>query len=128
MVILFVFVGLLLGSILREVNKKTKIPYTPMLLVLGIVLGYFRESLGIVGESTSIIERLNPHMILFIFIPVLIFESGTLSINFKRLIVIGMYLESQCSTFSFSPDQECYGEPFWSESASKFFCSTLTHN
>jgi hypothetical protein len=48
-----------------------------MLLVLGIFLGYFRHHLGVVGESTSIIEKLNPHMILLIFIPVLIFESGT---------------------------------------------------
>jgi hypothetical protein len=75
-VVLFIFVGLLLGGLLREINKKTKMPYTPMLLVLGIFLGYFRESLGVIGQSTAIIETLNPHMILFIFIPVLIFESG----------------------------------------------------
>lgn len=68
--------GLLFGGILREINKKTKIPYTPMLLVLGVFLGYFRHHLGVVGESTSIIEKLSPHMILLIFIPVLIFESG----------------------------------------------------
>jgi hypothetical protein len=49
LVVLFIFVGLLLGGLLREVNKKTKIPYTPMLLVLGIFLGYFRESLGPIG-------------------------------------------------------------------------------
>jgi Kef-type K+ transport system membrane component KefB len=66
-------VGLLLGGILREINKKTKIPYTPMLLVLGIVLGYGRESFGIIGHSTEIIEKINPHLILLIFIPVLIF-------------------------------------------------------
>ncbi len=47
-----------------------------MLLILGMLLGYFRESLGVLGESTAIIEQLNPHMILLIFIPVLIFESG----------------------------------------------------
>ncbi len=75
-VVLFIFIGLLLGAILREVNKKTKIPYTPMLLVLGMVLGYIRDHLGVIGESTSIIEQLNPHMILMIFIPVLIFESA----------------------------------------------------
>ena len=44
-----------------------------MLLLLGIFLGYARESLGTIGQSTSIIEKLNPHMILLIFIPVLIF-------------------------------------------------------
>ena len=47
-----------------------------MLLVMGIFLGYAKHSLGVVGESTVIIEKLNPHMILLIFIPVLIFESA----------------------------------------------------
>jgi hypothetical protein len=46
---LFVFFGLLCGAILREINKKTKIPYTPMLLVLGIFFGYARHVLGTFG-------------------------------------------------------------------------------
>lgn len=75
--IFFVFFGLLVGGLLREVNKKTKFPYTPLLILAGLLLGYLRNYLGTVGESTSIVEQLNPHMILFIFIPVLIFESGT---------------------------------------------------
>ena len=37
-VVLFVFVGLLIGGFCREINKKTNIPYTPMLLVIGIKL------------------------------------------------------------------------------------------
>lgn len=47
-----------------------------MLLVVGLGLGYFRHILGNVGEGADILSNLNPHMILFIFIPVLIFESG----------------------------------------------------
>ena len=74
----FLIFGILAGACLREVNKRYKIPYTPMLLVFGIFLGYFRDSLGIIGDSTAIVEKLNPHMILLIFIPTLIFESGTL--------------------------------------------------
>ena len=76
MVVFFVVFGLLIGAVLREVNKKTKFPYTPLLIVTGLLLGYLRHYLGDIGLSTSIVERLNPHMILFIFIPVLIFESG----------------------------------------------------
>lgn len=55
LVILFIFFGLLLGVILREVNKKTKIPYTPMLVVIGMLMGYYRESLGVIGDSTTIL-------------------------------------------------------------------------
>ena len=79
LIVLFIAVGLLLGGILREINKKTKIPYTPMLLVLGIFLGYFRHSLGVVGQGTALIEKMNGHMIFMVFIPVLIFESGKYS-------------------------------------------------
>jgi hypothetical protein len=68
---------MLMGVILREVNKRTKMPYTPMLLLCGILMGYFRESLGTIGQSTSIIKQLNPHMILLVFIPTLIFYSGS---------------------------------------------------
>lgn len=49
LIILFVFVGLLIGGALREVNKKTKFPYTPMLIIVGIIMGNWRESLGVIG-------------------------------------------------------------------------------
>lgn len=71
--IFFIFFGLLCGALLREVNKKVGIPYTPMLLVLGILVGYCREGLGVVGESAEVIKSMSPHMILLAFIPILIF-------------------------------------------------------
>ncbi len=49
LVIFFVFFGLLLGGMLRELNKKTKFPYTPMLILTGLFMGYFRHYLGTVG-------------------------------------------------------------------------------
>ena len=70
------FFGLFLGGILREVNKRTGFPYTPMVVTVGIIMGKFDEHLGVIGDSTIILSHINPHMILFIFIPVLIFESG----------------------------------------------------
>jgi len=62
--------------LLREANKKTGIPYTPMLLILGIIFGYFQNSFGVIGDSVAIIQTMSPHMILLVFIPILIFESG----------------------------------------------------
>lgn len=55
LVVFFVVFGLLLGGLLREVNKKTKFPYTPLLILTGLFLGYFRNYLGDVGLSTSIV-------------------------------------------------------------------------
>ena len=52
-----------------------------MLLVLGILLGYFRHGLGLMGDSVNIIQNMSPHMILLVFIPVLLFESGMLTFS-----------------------------------------------
>jgi hypothetical protein len=48
-----------------------------MLLILGIILGYCKDHLGMVGGAVSVISTMSPHMILLCFIPILIFESGT---------------------------------------------------
>jgi len=77
LITLFVFVGLLVGAICREINKKTKIPYTPMLLVVGILMGGYRNYLSYLGQSINIVEHINPHGILTIFIPTLLFESAS---------------------------------------------------
>ena len=76
LVIFFLFAALFLGGIFKEVNKKTKIPYTPMLFIVGIVCGKFHSSLGIFGASLHTISEVDPHGLLLIFLPILIFESG----------------------------------------------------
>jgi len=55
LVVLFITMGLLLGGLLREVNKKTKIPYTPMLLVSGMLIGGYREYFGSMSDGTAIV-------------------------------------------------------------------------
>jgi len=76
LIILFTFAGLLLGAALREVSKKTKVPYTPILLAVGLIIGIYVDSLGILGEATKLALSIEPHGILMIFIPTLIFESA----------------------------------------------------
>ncbi|EGR34487.1 sodium hydrogen exchanger family protein, putative [Ichthyophthirius multifiliis] len=76
LILFFVFFGLFFGGILRQVNQATKIPYTPMLIILGMIFAAYRNELGFIGDAVKIWSQINPHMILFIFIPVLIFESG----------------------------------------------------
>ena len=76
LITLFVFFGLFLGCIFREINKKLKVPYTPALLGVGILMGAFVNNLGMLGKATLLMSQINPHGILMIFIPTLIFESG----------------------------------------------------
>lgn len=47
-----------------------------MILTLGILIGLLQHSLGYFGESASILSKMHPHLIVFVFIPVLLFESA----------------------------------------------------
>ena len=73
---LFIILGVIIGLILLGVKKKTSIPYTPMLLGVGIFIGYFNENLWKIGESMEYVVGLSSHTLLLVFIPPLIFESA----------------------------------------------------
>ena len=75
-IFIFFFGCLFLGCIFKQINKKTSIPYTPMLFFAGILLGYYHIGLGIFGESIYAIGNVDPHGLLLIFLPALIFEAG----------------------------------------------------
>lgn len=47
-----------------------------MLLAVGIIIGYFWESLWHFGDSTNYVAGLSSHTLLYVFIPPLIFESS----------------------------------------------------
>lgn len=59
-IILFVPISLLVGGILRTVNKSTNIPYAPMLLILGLIWGYFDIYIGTIGEVAIIVSSMEP--------------------------------------------------------------------
>ena len=75
---LFIFIvfGLLIGMFLYWIKHLTSIPYTPMLLIVGIIFGYFHRSLGFFGESIDYVIHISAHTLLLVFIPPLIFESA----------------------------------------------------
>lgn len=51
-------------------------PYTPLLFLIGVALGYYKDEIGILGDAAEQVSNINPHGILMIFLPPLIFESG----------------------------------------------------
>lgn len=81
LVIFFVFFSLLLGCICREISKLWGLPYSPMLLILGLAWGGLEDWIGFVGDSSSLIKQIEPvsltqHAILMIFLPVFAFTSA----------------------------------------------------
>lgn len=49
--VFFLMIGLLIGAIVRELNKRINIPYTPFLFLIGLLLGFFKDSLGMLGDA-----------------------------------------------------------------------------
>ncbi|NRB38040.1 MAG: cation:proton antiporter [Pseudomonadales bacterium] len=82
LVLLFVILSLLIGAAVRHLLKGTQIPYTVALLVIGLLLGFVHRSdffllqLPMFSQMLELVADISPHLILFIFLPTLIFESA----------------------------------------------------
>ena len=75
---------LFLASISALILKRLRFPYTVGLVVLGVVLAAFGKGIPAIGEPITAF-RLGPELIMFVFIPVLIFESA-INANVRLLL------------------------------------------
>lgn len=92
-VLVFVVGALLIGAITRFLQKDSRIPYTVALILIGIGIGLL-ETKGWIsaisheaGGSLSLVANIDPHLLLFLFLPTLVFESASaLEVHlFKRM-------------------------------------------
>jgi sodium/hydrogen exchanger 10/11 len=60
---------------MRQVFKNTRIPYTVSLIVTGLAVGVVSGKVPAVQQYTTM-TRINPHLLLYIFMPILMFESA----------------------------------------------------
>lgn len=88
--LLFVILAILIGAATRHFLKGIRLPYTVLLLVIGIGLGALSRSevlrdleLGFMDLDFSMIDNsltwaanIDPHLVLYIFLPILIFEAA----------------------------------------------------
>ncbi|XP_078585490.1 sperm-specific sodium:proton exchanger-like isoform X2 [Branchiostoma floridae x Branchiostoma japonicum] len=76
-IILFLFASFALGALVRTLLKIVPgdLPYTVVLLVLGILLGLASARSPDFAHYTAIVH-MNPHLLFHVFLPVLIFESA----------------------------------------------------
>ncbi len=86
----FIIIALIIGAGTRHFLKKSPLPFTVSLLLIGLVLGvlsrmgYFGEwnIIGIKLNATFLSDaigwagNIDPHLILYIFLPTLIFEAA----------------------------------------------------
>jgi len=76
LLILLTFVGLAVAALTKEINKKFKISSNILVLIIGILIGFFKNELDILGKACINFENIDPEGILMIFIPILIFETA----------------------------------------------------
>ncbi|ACF14274.1 cyclic nucleotide-binding protein [Chloroherpeton thalassium ATCC 35110] len=82
--LLFLIVSLVIGAATRYFLRKTKLPYTVALLLIGLGLGVAERNhllvgegvLGQFGTAINMASTIDPHFILFVFLPTLIFEAA----------------------------------------------------
>jgi len=82
LVLVFVVLSLIIGAITRDVLKNTPIPYSVALLVIGLALGLiqrsgiFHQYIPLMDQTVLMVAEVDPHLILWLFLPILIFESA----------------------------------------------------
>lgn len=88
--LLFIILALFIGIATRHLLRRVSIPYTILLLLIGLLLGlayrlgFFTSfwnlsdgsAMAIFGEAIDWAGHIDPHLILYIFLPTLIFEAA----------------------------------------------------
>lgn len=73
--------GLIIGAILKSLLKHIRLPYTVGLFAIGIILGVMNrtgvfQSLPELHDAVSSVANINPDLILYLFLPILIFDAA----------------------------------------------------
>jgi len=72
------FAMLALGQLAKSVAEVTGLPYTSLITVIGVVLGVcsVKFAMGRIGKAIVAYSNFDPHLLLLVFLPPLIFESA----------------------------------------------------
>ncbi|KAL5716355.1 Son of sevenless 1 [Ranunculus cassubicifolius] len=95
--ILFFAICLLLGIASKHLLRGSKVPYTVALLVIGIALGSLEygtgHKLGKVGAGIRLWAKINPDLLLAVFLPALLFESSfSMEVHHIKSCMVQMFL------------------------------------
>lgn len=104
----FIITALIIGAGVRHFFRKIPLPFTVLLLLIGLGsgmlhrfeffkaydLGGMHIDLSFIGESFTWAAHIDPHMLLFVFLPVLIFEAAfAMDVHtFKKSVVNAILL------------------------------------
>jgi NhaP-type Na+/H+ or K+/H+ antiporter len=86
----FIIIALIIGAAVRHFLRKSPLPFTVMLLLFGLGLGmatrvgwfdswnlgFMQLNVSFFSKSVAWAGTMDPHLILFVFLPILIFEAA----------------------------------------------------
>jgi hypothetical protein len=82
----FIILAVFIGAATRHFLKKIPVPFTALLLIIGIVLGVMNRmdffmhwgsvDVSFIHDSFIWAAHIDPHMLFFVFLPILIFEAA----------------------------------------------------
>ncbi len=86
----FIIIALLMGAAVRHFLRKSPLPFTVWLLIIGLILGAMlrlgwfgitdiagiRVDMGLLNRAFSWAGNIDPHIIMYVFLPTLIFEAA----------------------------------------------------
>jgi len=79
-ILLFLFVGVVLKQVRKYLPSWFQLPYTVMMFLFGFAVTAIATALdaklGRIGRSIDMWLGMHPHIILFVFLPPLLFESA----------------------------------------------------
>lgn len=115
-ILLFVIFALFVGALLKTFMRNSRIPYTIVLLLVGIAVGGmyqvgFFDTDTMISEMFTQVGHIDPHLILFLFLPTLIFESAysmephlffRIAPQITLLAIVGLIISMVLSAFAVS--------------------------
>ncbi|TKB50443.1 cyclic nucleotide-binding domain-containing protein [Ferrimonas sediminicola] len=82
LILVFIILALLIGAAVRHALKGSGLPYTVVLLLVGLTMGLahrldlLASQAPLFHHSVDLVSGISPHLILYVFLPTLIFESA----------------------------------------------------
>lgn len=82
----FIIIAVFIGAATRHFLKAIPVPFTALLLVIGMLLGvmtrlnafdiWFGYDVSFIADSFKWAAHIDPHMLFYVFLPILIFEAA----------------------------------------------------
>lgn len=82
----FIILAVFIGAATRHFLKRIPVPFTALLLIIGIILGVLNRmglfiqwgsvDVSVIHDSFIWAAHIDPHMLFFVFLPILIFEAA----------------------------------------------------